>query len=261
MSFDKTIDKIEQSISSLEKRIGKLEDIVLSKVPNQPQTEEPFQEINIQEKISIESFSGDSQLGWLGIIISLIGCFFFVRYSFQQNWITGAGQPIVLALLGLILFAISDTIRIKNYYKFGAILALLSLIFLFMAVYWSSIKVPITSHRFLVYASLGILFFCFFWGVIRKTSLWPKLGVTGACILPIFVIKDFIGTHWLTIYFLVVIITSFGLSLWKNWATMSGVTTLVTHLFILMFIRETNLNPQAATTNCILWMMTVFPAF
>src|SRR3990167_11006327 len=143
MSCEKTLDQLKQSISSLEKRIEKIEGALLTPANNPvyiiPNNEHPTSESILDKKINLESFSGATQLGWLGIAMALLFCCFFVRYCFVQNWVTGLGQVIVLALLGLIFFSVSSYIRIKNYPKFGGFLGLIGALLFFMAIYWSSI--------------------------------------------------------------------------------------------------------------------------
>lgn len=265
MSFDEPFDKLQRSISLLEKRISKLETLVLDQKNNQQQadqsgSEHVAPESILDRKINFESFSGASQLGWLGIVISLIFVFFFIHYSFQKNWITGFGQPIILAILGLVFFVVADLIRTKYYRKFGAALALLSTSLFLMALYWSSIKYALTSHHFLLFASFGLWFVFLVWSVARKDSLWLQLGLLGGGLLPIFIIGDFMGSHGLIFYYLTLVLLSLVVTFLKDWSSLSLVATWVLHLFILTSIREVNLQLQIEPVHFILWKVTLFPA-
>ena len=185
MSCEKTLDQLKQSIFLLEKRIEKIEGALLNSTDNLvlENSKHPPSESILDQKINLENFSGSTQLGWLGIAMAILFCCFFVRYSFLQNWVTGLGQPVVLTILGLIFFTVANYIRTKNYPKFGNLLALLSALLFFMTVYWSSVKLSLTSPHFLMIASFGLWLGFLFWALIKKTFLWALLGISGACLL------------------------------------------------------------------------------
>jgi len=264
MSCEKTLDQLKQSISSLEKRIEKIEGALLTPANNPvyiiPNNEHPTSESILDKKINLESFSGATQLGWLGIAMALLFCCFFVRYCFVQNWVTGLGQVIVLALLGLIFFSVSSYIRIKNYPKFGGFLGLIGALLFFMAIYWSSIRLSLTGPYFLLISSLSLWLAFLLWAFLKKTSLWALWGLGGSCLLPLFVLPDFMGTHWLILYYTVIVMGSFALTLLCDWPCLSAAASLMTHLFVFVFIRNINLQPQLESTHLVLWKTTLFPA-
>lgn len=264
MSFEKTIEKLVHTVTVLERRVQELEHalrIQADKPPDLPVSQNtiPDEKMEDSEKIDLENFSGASQLGWLGIVISLICTFIFVHYSFKQAWITGIGQPLILLVLGLVLFVVGDKIRQKTHPKFGAFLALLSAGLLFLGIYWSHVRVAATSSSFVLLAALGLWAALFLWSILRDSSLFLILGIAGAILVPVFVVDDFIGNNYLIYYFLLVNIVSFVFSLIKNRPLPSLIASLSTHVFIFIFIRHVNLSPDNQT-SAVLFMTSFFPA-
>ncbi len=267
MSFEKTIEKLGDNVLALERRILELEKAVLEKShlaasraehPSESPPAAPAAKPVVEDDINIENFSGSSQLGWLGIIIAIVCTFIFVHYSFSQGWVTGTGQPLILAAMGLTLFIIGDRIRRKKYPKFGVVLTILSATLLFLAIYWATLVVHSTNSSFLLFAAMGLWAGNLLWSLLRKSALWLNLGICGAGLVAIFVVDDFVTDNTFTFYFLVVVLVSLISSVIKDWSLPNLMATLVTPFFLIIYSRHTNLIPDNQT-DALVWMVNLFP--
>ncbi len=251
--------KLQKNIESLESRVKILEQRLniksMGKTPEmEPQTEAPNETMADWEEVT-----GASQLGWLAIIVSLIGLGFFIRMAFNLDWITGWGQPITLAFVGSIIMIVSDRLWTKNFRKFSSILTVSGYITLNLALYWAAIHLKLTSEHSILFGSILIWILSIAWGFRRKSSLWPLWSFLGAGILPLFILKSQFFGDYFVVYCNMLIAVTIAASIVKEWYLFPAAGTLIGHLMLLITVRyffETSLN----SINLTLGMISTIPA-
>jgi hypothetical protein len=201
-----------------------------------------------------ESMTGASQLGWLAIIVFLVGIAFMIRFAFSQGWISGVGQPMTLAILGTVIFVISDFILKKQYQKFGTIFTISSFILLSLSLYWPLGYLGSHSIFYLLAGTLFVWVLSLVWGMWRGSSLWPLCGLALAGFLPILALGHTAGNTELLSTVILVFAVSMLVSALRDWQWMPYVGSLAGILAVVSTIR---LIGQEPTDSLIFYRCTL----
>ncbi len=254
------VEKLQKTVERLEKRIDLLEDKLEIKEKT-PVTETDLDQtprILIDMK-DIENLTGESQLGWLAVFLSITGTAFFVRYLFQNNLITGWGQPVILFIVSTSLLFIADYLIRKKIRKFGSALTIAGYLILFLSIYWVTSRLGLMD-TWVLFAGSGVtLAVAVPWGFMRNSSLWPIWGFISAGSMIIFTLSDRLLFTYAPYSLILLLAVCFAASTKKDWKWFPLYGTAIGHTAIAIGVKRFFLFGNADTTAIYL-LITVIPA-
>lgn len=263
-SSQEILERLEKAVSALEKRMAAVEEKLEKGTGISGQETTYPSKSNVTASASHgmdwENVTGASMLGWLAIIISLIGIGFFIRFMFMQKWITGWGQPITLGIVGAALIAVSDLLWIKMIRKFSVVLTATGYTVFFLALYWSSVFLSLANNNVLILGSLLLFGLSVYWGFRRDASLWVIFSFLGAGVMPLFIMNDNLFGKYILVYFNLLLTAGIAVSAIKDWKKMSVPGTITGNLLLIILIRQ--FFSSTETSNAfLLAIMASIPAF
>lgn len=204
-------------------------------------------------------WTGSSQLGWLGTIVSLIALAFIVRFAFLKEWILGWGQPTILVVMGVALFVIGDYIRLRRYPKFGLALTIIGQSVLFLAVFWATVLLKLLSPTYLLAGAGLIWVLSLAWGLRRGSVLWPLLGFVGAVILPLLSLGQPDFSWHIQLFFMVIIIGTAIVAVSKEWHLPVVIGSPIAHLGLMLLMRNRGATLADPALHMGEWLTVVIP--
>lgn len=258
------IEKLQTAVSLLEQRISNLEyklksGTVETVKTGTPEIQKEDKSENLVPEKKWENVTGASQLGWMAVIVSLIGAGFFIRYTFLQNWILGWGQPITLIIVGFILVAISDRLIRKKMFKFGSTLTVCGYAVLFLSFYWMSVRLNLVSPYIMILCSFILWSVSIMWGILQKSSLWPLWGFLGAGLMPVLMLNSEFAVNYLPVYYNLLIIITLIVSVLKDWSWFTVFGSIIGHTAI-FFSNKYFFQVKMAGLPVIIAMISTIPA-
>ncbi len=259
-SIASIIEKLQKTVERLEKRIdvleGKLD--IKERAPLTETDVDQTPRILIDMK-DIENLTGESQLGWLAIFLSITGTVFFMRYLFQKNLITGWGQPVSLFIVSTALLFIADYLIRKKIKKFGSALTIAGYLILFLSLYWVTLRLGLIDKWFLFAGSGVTLAVAVSWGFMRNSSLWPIWGFISAGCMIILTLNDSLLFNYAPYSLILLLAVCFTASIKKDWKWFPLFGTVIGHTAIAIGVKQFFLFGNADITAIYL-LITVIPA-
>ena len=233
-----TLRELHAAVKKLDERVRLLED----RMPEKKDTGEAVMQSSAdaapEPVVDWENVTGESQLAWLAVMVSLIGLGFFIRFTFIQDWITGIGQPVILFIAGAAMAAVSDRLNVKSYKKFSIFIALCGYALIALSFYWASLRLGLLSPYLLVFGSLALYILSVAWGLRRGSSVLPVLGFIVAGTMPILALGHGRFAELYVLFSNLLILASMALSLWKDWRWLPVFGSLTVNLMILLSVRH-----------------------
>ncbi|MDO8493109.1 MAG: DUF2339 domain-containing protein [bacterium] len=142
----KKLDAIDNRIGALENRLGRVEALsvatsqkVVAMSPSKVQPSiTPAPEMLKIEPLTktggFESYFGRWILGVVGLVSLLFGVSYFLKYAFEQNWISPTGRVLVGLLMGVVFVVLGEYIR-RSQAKYAQILSSAGLGLLYLTTY------------------------------------------------------------------------------------------------------------------------------
>lgn len=125
------IENLEKEINTLKLRISQLENASTNETAPQSKdisAEQPSRKRNIPSKSKVtdklikeglENIIGGKLLNRVGILVLLLGIAYFLKYSFDNNWINETGRIIIGLVAGISLLVAGDIAMNKRYIYFS----------------------------------------------------------------------------------------------------------------------------------------------
>lgn len=260
-SLKKELESMLHRILSLENRVEAMEKkLAAGASPDATlQAEHPAPAPWAATEMKSDIQSEGTQMGWLGLVISLLSFGFFVRYSFMQNWITGWGQPAMLGAIGTLLIIAGFLFRKKGHARFGITLGACGAAALYLFCYWPSGYLQLTTPLMSVISSGVLAAALIAWGFRRDSSLWPMIALVGSFMVPLMIYSGGFGNPELAIYYFVMTVLFIAAAFVKNWHWLPAAGSILGHLAIIITLRGFREN-AAASAVPLEWAVILFAA-
>ncbi len=238
----KAVDALSGEVVSMEKRMERLESKSLASgavpvaydAPPKPpafynkEKAEEIREIGVAEPVqtieknfttekeSMESEIGIKWFGRIGIFALILGISFFLKYSFDRNWIPEEARVIMGILAGLALVILGEKSR-EKYIQYALILTGGGIAVLYLSIYAAYSYYDLISQG-IAFATMGVITFAS--GVLaiyyNKSSL-AALAVFGGFITPALLSTGVNNQLALFIYITLLNLGILGISFYRNW--------------------------------------------
>ncbi len=168
------------------------------------------------ENESMESEIGIKWFGRIGIFALVIGISFFLKYSFDNNWIPEVGRVVLGILAGLTLVILGERSR-EKYIQYASILTGGGVAVLYLSIYAAFAYYNLIDQT-VAFAAMGAVTFAA--GVLaiyyNKAGL-AALAVLGGFITPVLLSTGTNNQVGLFIYITLLNLGILGISFFRNW--------------------------------------------
>jgi len=110
----------EESLAALEipepsPRPAVAPDTPLTAAPSSAPAQEEIPPASAHSRLSLEVRLGTRWLNWVGIVMTLIGVGFFLKYAYDNAWIGPTGRLAIGALLGIVALGLGERFRRRDW--------------------------------------------------------------------------------------------------------------------------------------------------
>jgi uncharacterized membrane protein len=168
-------------------------------------------------QLNWESILGVKLFAWIGGFAFFLGIVFFVKYAFENNWITPAMRIVAGAIVGVALISVSLLPRIRRYRVPAQSLSATGVLILYADVYAAHSfysLIPLTAGMALMWiVTAGALFLAHY--IQSQTTAW--LGAIGGFVTPFLFETDYAAPLLLFGYIAVLTSAIAAISALKRW--------------------------------------------
>ncbi len=200
-SQNSRISKLEESIKNLSNLNKKDSSIVDSspeasvvnltdlntEVSKPVQAEEsPSVDQNIKTSPRTEEESYGLFLGKIGIGAVFLGIAFFIKYAFDNNWVSDAGRILVGLIVGISLFSLGQYLK-KKYVNFSEILCGGGIAILYFSVFAAHSYYGLIDSFVASILLFIVTLFTFVFGILTKNVILSVIATIGGFVTPFLV--------------------------------------------------------------------------
>ncbi len=202
-------DKKEPEYTETTEEIRKVEQT--SQIP-------PNTNTGIRKDVSSEEVSGRI-LGRIGIGAVIVGIAFFLKYSFDNNWVSFSGRVIIGIIIGLIIISIGQYLRNK-YLQFSDLLIGGGLAIIYLSIYASYALYNIVDPAFAFICMIAVTVLGVIISIINSTITLSAVAFIGGFITPILINAGSFGELVTLIYITILNAGILGITLYKKWTNL-----------------------------------------
>ncbi|MHB8156091.1 MAG: DUF2339 domain-containing protein [Desulfocucumaceae bacterium] len=241
----KRIEKLENEVSALKARVYQLEKgsgqavpssqpsalpPVISEKPDAQSPKKMKQESGVNWRDGLESLVGGKLLNRVGILVLLFGMAYFLKYSFDNNWIGETGRIIIGLLAGIAFLVVGDFTMGRKYTYFSQGLSGGGIAIVYLTTYAAAnfydIFSPAIAFGLLALTALagGML------AVRQNAYAVAVLSTLGGFLTPFLIGSDSNNPVPLLSYIAVLNLVVLCLAYYKNWRSLNFISFIGTVL-------------------------------
>jgi uncharacterized membrane protein len=230
-SQNSRISKLEESIknlSNLNKKDSSIVDIspeasfvnladLNTEVPKPVQEEEaPSVDQNIKTSPRTEEESYGLFLGKIGIGAVFLGIAFFIKYAFDNNWVSDAGRILVGLIVGISLFSLGQYLK-KKYVNFSEILCGGGIAILYFSVFAAHSYYGLIDSFVASILLFIVTLFTFVFGILTKNVILSVIATIGGFVTPFLVATGNNNMLEIFSYLSLLNLGVLSISIYKKW--------------------------------------------
>lgn len=195
-------------------------DPITNPINSIPVQTEPIQKTNTQvnNDISSEEVSGRI-LGRIGIAAVVIGVGFFLKYAFDNNWVSFAGRIIIGILIGIIVMAIGQYLR-KKYLQYSDLLIGGGMAIIYLSIFASYALYHLVDPMLAFLGMILITIVGVILSITNATITLAFVAFIGGFITPILIGVNDLG-EWITLTYITILNAGIlGILLYKKWTNL-----------------------------------------
>jgi uncharacterized membrane protein len=166
-------------------------------------------------------------LGRIGIVALIAGVAFFLKYAFDNDWISYTGRVMLGIVIGVALIGLGQWLR-KKYLKYSDLLMGGGVAVLYLSVFAAHSLYHLISQPVALVVMFCITFLAFAVSVVNATMTFAMIGVIGGFLTPLIISFGKPDMVALFSYLVVMNIGVFAVSIYKKWIPLNYVAFLVT---------------------------------
>ncbi|MBX3421620.1 MAG: DUF2339 domain-containing protein [Pirellulaceae bacterium] len=177
-----------------------------------------------------ETFIGQKAFGWVAAVLFLFSATFFLRYSYQNNWIGPAGRVAIGELFGAGLVVFGCRYWLAEWRRFASMLLSTGIVVIYLATYSAFGLYQLLSQQhagiflvILVIESMLAAVFC-------RSALIGLIAVVGGLATPLLMHSDRDLYSSLFLYLLTLNLGVLAASIMQRWRAVASVAFVGTHL-------------------------------
>lgn len=176
-----------------------------------------------------EVFLGQKALGWIAVLLLLLGVAFFLRYAFENEWIGPMGQVSIglLAGTGLVVFGRREYAR--GWHIFCQIVTAAGLLLLYLTSYasfgfYSVVSQEVGSVGLILIAASGAIL-----SALYNMRILALMTVLGALAVPLLMVSPSDQYQQLFLYLGILNVGVLLVTYWRRWSSVGLVSLAGTH--------------------------------
>ena len=242
-----SIHYLTQSVEQLSVRLSKLEQIVLinTEDPSMPEflkqraLVSPIEKTHASPPVSrdFEATFGARYLSRIGMIGLLLGIGFFLKYSFDNNWVGPFGRIIIGYLSGVILIAFGEWVR-RKYGSWSRVFTGGGLAVLYFSTFaaqhfYSFFSLPVTILIMSLITAVAIVF-----SVMYESVVVALFALAGGFLTPLIIAGSAQDEAFLRLGYIVLLnIAIIIVSAMRRWHILDVLAFICTLLYMSMLYR------------------------
>lgn len=181
---------------------------------------------------------GGTWFNRIGVVAVIIGLAFFIKYSFDNNWIGPTGRVILGIIAGLAMLGTGEKLR-ERYFSYAQGLMGGGSLALFVSVYAAYQFYGLLSSP-LAFSFLGLVMVSTVFLSVRHNSLpIGILGIIGGYLIPVLIGGPGDPALWPLITYLIMLTAGvLGVSLYKRWPLFQYLSFILNQGFIAILLAE-----------------------
>lgn len=245
----KRIEALENEVSELKERLSGLENMktpdfppVAAKTPHEPSKREKAAALKKSPawdsehwRDGIESLVGGKLLNRIAIVVLLFGMAYFLKYSFDNNWIGVTGRIIIGLVVGLAFLAAGDFTMTRKYRYFSQGLSGGGIAIIYLTTYAATnfydVFSPAAAFLLMVITALagGIL------AVRQNAYAVAILSTLGGFLTPFLIGNEGAGPISFFTYITLLDLGVLFLAYYKNWRSLNFLSLAGTAIVYILF--------------------------
>lgn len=190
-----------------------------------------------------ETFIGQKAFGWVAAVLFLFSATFFLRYAYQNNWISPAGRVAIAEMFGAGLVFVGARYWLTGWQRFASMLLSTGIVVIYLATYSSFGLYQLLPQQhagiflvILVAESMLAAVYC-------RSALIGMIAAIGGLATPLLMTSDHDLYSSLFLYLLTLNMGVVAASILQRWRAVASVTFAGTHL-IYMTWYWSNYHPE-----------------
>jgi uncharacterized membrane protein len=168
------------------------------------------------DAVSGEEVSGRI-LGRIGIGAVIVGVAFFLKYAFDNNWVSPAGRVFIGIVIGIAAMILGQTLR-KKYLRYSDVLMSGGLAILYLSVFSSyalyNLVDPMTAFMGMAcVTAVGVII-----SIVNATETLSGIAFIGGFLAPFLIGETALGAWIMFTYMTILNAGILGILLYKKWA-------------------------------------------
>jgi uncharacterized membrane protein len=208
-----------------------------------------------------EAISAGRILGYIGIGAVFIGVAFFLKYAFDNNWITPTGRVLMGVVAGFALIGIGQYLR-KKYVEYSDLMVGGGMALLYLSIYFANsfyhLITPFNAGLFMsLVTALGFVI-----SAINSTKVLGIVSIIGGCLVPIMTATNQNEMMSLFVYLSVLSTASLFLGYIKKWHEFSFLSLMgMIFNFGIWYSAFYNLRFLVPTISFVFFMFLLYTGF
>lgn len=168
--------------------------------------------------ISSEEVSGRI-LGRIGIAAVIIGMAFFLKYAFDNNWVSPSGRVIIGILIGIGVMSLGQFFR-KKYLQYSDLLMGGGLAILYLSIFSSYALYNIVDPMLAFMGMIVVTIIGVAISIINATKTLSSIAFIGGYLTPTLIGVNFLGEFIVFSYLTILNAGTLGILLYKKWTNL-----------------------------------------
>ena len=168
--------------------------------------------------ISGEEVSGRI-LGRIGIAAVIMGMAFFLKYAFDNNWVSPAGRVMIGILIGICVMALGQFLR-KKYIQYSDLLMGGGLAILYLSIFSSHALYHIVDPMLAFMGMIVVTIIGVAISIINATKTLSSIAFIGGYLAPTLVGVNVLGEFIVFSYITILNAGTLGILLYKKWTNL-----------------------------------------
>lgn len=170
-----------------------------------------------QAPFTLEQILGSKWLGWVGMILTLIGAAFFLKYAYDNNWIGPKGRLAIGVLAGVISLVLGEHFRRRNWNVLFQTFSGGGIAGFYICIYFSFQIYHLSGQGLAFGLAIATTCFAMAMSLIHNAPTISILAMIGGFLSPVLLSTGENHPHVLFIYTALLDLLALGVAYFRRW--------------------------------------------